>query len=325
MKDTKFFNIDGINIINTSQKTFTQKKLNFIIDPEKSSEDLYFFGNSQQKNEYCLSMRGELEPRQSLNCSVSMCINNPQPGKEYKIIIYVKEGDKNISDPFEIIVKIKQVDDPMKQIKLQANKIYEDIKNQFPNHQNLINNGEIINKLIQNNLNKNEIVNEIKNKIKEIEEKEKNSRAEQIYNNMSLDKYGIDKNEAIKLIKEKKFDNEEIKKWSQEKRARILYNNLQNDEELDFSKCADEEAIIKKIIELNLNENEIREFFKKDDEMEQLVEEIFNKIQEDYDIIGLTTEEKAKAKIRKLKCDIEKIKEWADNLILNGGDEDDDE
>ena len=166
MKDAKFFNIDGINIINLGKKALTQKNLSFIIEPEKSSKDLYFFGNSQQKNEYILSMNGELEPRNSLNCSVSMCINNPKPGKEYKIIIYVKEkGEKNnISDPFEIMVRIKQAEDPMIQIKNQANKIYEDIKNQFPNHQNLINQEEIINKLIQNNLNKNEIINYYQNK-----------------------------------------------------------------------------------------------------------------------------------------------------------------
>ena len=324
MKDAKFFNIDGINIINIGKKALTQKNLSFIIEPEKSSKDLYFFGNSQQKNEYILSMNGELKPRNSLNCSVSMCINNPKPGKEYKIIIYVKEkGEKNnISDPFEIMVRIKQAEDPMIQIKNQANKIYEDIKNQFPNHQNLINQEEIINKLIQNNLNKNEIINEIKNKIKEIKENEENSRAEQMYKNLSLDKYGIDKNEAIKIIKEKKFDNEEIKNWSEEKRARILYNNLRNDEELDFSKCPNEEEIIKKIIELNLNENEIREFFKKDDGKEELVNEIFKELEDTYEITGIVTEEKAKAKIRKLKFDMEKIIEWADNLVVNGDEED---
>ena len=324
MKDAKFFNIDGINIINIGKKALTQKNLSFIIEPEKSSKDLYFFGNSQQKNEYILSMNGELEPRNSLNCSVSMCINNPKPGKEYKIIIYVKEkGEKNnISDPFEIMVRIKQAEDPMIQIKNQANKIYEDIKNQFPNHQNLINQEEIINKLIQNNLNKNEIINEIKHKIKEIKENEENSRAEQMYKNLGLDKYGIDKNEAIKIIKEKKFDNEEIKNWSEEKRARILYNNLRNDEELDFSKCPNEEEIIKKIIELNLNENEIREFFKKDDGKEELVNEIFKELEDKYEITGIVTEEKAKAKIRKLKFDMEKIKEWADNLVVNGDEED---
>ena len=140
--------------------------------------------------------------------------------------------------------------------------------------------------------------------------------------NLSLDKYGIDKNEAIKIIKEKKFDNEEIKNWSEEKRARILYNNLRNDEELDFSKCPNEEEIIKKIIELNLNENEIREFFKKDDVKEELVNEIFKVLEDKYEITGIVTEEKAKAKIRKLKFDMEKIIEWADNLVVNGDEED---
>ena len=48
-------------------------------------------------------------------------------------------------------------------------------------------------------------------------------------------------------------------------------------------------------------------------------------LEDKYEITGIVTEEKAKAKIRKLKFDMEKIKEWADNLVVNGEDEEDEE
>ena len=53
-------------------------------------------------------MPGEFEPNQSLPYTISMNINNPKPGQEYKAIIYAKENKDIISDPFEIIIKINK-------------------------------------------------------------------------------------------------------------------------------------------------------------------------------------------------------------------------
>ena len=159
--------------------------LYFIKEKENSSNDLCFFGNSRATNEYKISMPGELKPKESLPCTVTMNINNPQPGQEYKIIINAKDNNEIVSDSFEIIIKInkpKEEEDPKKQMEIQANKAFEEIKNQFPNHENLINKNDIINKLIENNINKDEIINDIKNQIKKIEEEEKNARVEQTYN-----------------------------------------------------------------------------------------------------------------------------------------------
>ena len=132
MKDAKFININDIKIKNVGDVSI--HKLFFVKQQEKSSNDFCFFGNSKETDEYELSMDGELKPNKSLNCNISVTINNPQPEKEYKAIIYAKENNEIISEPFEIIIKInKPKEDPIEQKQTQANKIYEEIKNQFQN------------------------------------------------------------------------------------------------------------------------------------------------------------------------------------------------
>ena len=323
MKDAKFININNIGIKNVGNISI--HKLFFVKDQEKSSNDFCFFGNSKATNEYELTMPGELEQKNSINYSVSMNINNPQPGKEYKAIIYAKENNEIISEPFEIIIRInKPQEDPLKQKQTQANQIYEEIKNQFPNHNSLINKDEIINKLISNNLNKNEIINDINNKINEMQQKEDEEKAEQIYDELNLNNINIDKNEIISIIKEKNFDKEEIQKWLDEKvkiqnkeKAQNLYNNLRNGQNLDFSKCPNEEAILNKIIELKFNENEIRNFFKAagKEEVDPKVMEIFNELEDGYNLTSLKEKEEIIEKIKELKCDRDKINEWVEAII----------
>ena len=323
MKDAKFININNIGIKNVGNISI--HKLFFVKDQEKSSNDFCFFGNSKATDEYELSMDGELKPNKSLNCNISVTINNPQPEKEYKAIIYAKENNEIISDPFEIIIKINKPQvDPKKQKQIQANQIYEEIKDQFPNHNSLINKDEIINKLISNNLNKNEIINDINNKINEMQQKEDEEKAEQIYDELNLNNINIDKNEIISIIKEKNFDKEEIQKWLDEKvkiqnkeKAQNLYNNLRNGQNLDFSKCPNEEAILNKIIELKFNENDLRNFFKAagKEEVDPKVMEIFNELEDGYNLTSLKEKEEIIEKIIELKCDRDKINEWVEAII----------
>mgnify|MGYP002626277473 CR=1 FL=1 len=320
MKDAKFININDIKIKNVGN--ISAHKLFFIKNKEKSSNDFCFFGNSKATDEYELSMDGELKPNKSLNCNISVTINNPQPEKEYKAIIYSKENNEIISEPFEIIIKInKPKEDPIEQKQIQANQIYEEIKEQFPNHNSLINKDEIINKLIGNNLNRYEIINDINNKINEMQQKEDEEKAEQIYDELNINNINIDKNEIISIIKEKNFDKEEIQKWLNEKakiqkkeKAQNLYNKIRNEQNLDFSKCNNEEAILNKIIELKFNENEIRNFFKAGEEDPEVIE-IFNELEDGYNITSLKKKEEVIAKIKELKCDRDKIDKWVEAVI----------
>ena len=287
MKDAKFFNIDNIKIINLGNVPC--KKFYFVKDEEKSSGDLFFFGNSKETNEYQPTNEGELAPKKSLNSSTTIKINNPQPGQEYKMIIYVKIDDKIVSDPFEIIVKIKQAEDPMKQINMKANALFEEIKNQFPNHQNLINQGEIINKLINNNLNKDEIVNDINIKIKEQEKEEINRKAENLYNELDFENVTLDKKEVLDYIINQNFDKEEVQKWINEKKTKVQPQPQSQPPAQP-----------------------------KNDEFEEKVKEIYDELEEGYGISGFIDEEAAKDKIRELKLDREQINQWIENTLLNG-------
>ena len=278
-KDAKFININNINIKNVGNTSI--HKLYFFKDQEKSSNDFCFFGNSKAINEYELTMPGEFEPNQSLPYTISMNINNPKPGQEYKAIIYAKENKDIISDPFEIIIKInKPQEDQMKQKQIQANQIYDEIKSQFLNHEDLVNKNDIINKLIQNNLNKDEIINEINNAIKEKEQKEINSKAEKVYNELNMDNVNLDKKEVLDYIKENKFNKEEVQKWIDEKKPKQEKDNPANDK------------------------------------FEEEVNKIYQELDEGYSISGFIEEEEAKKQIRKLNLDREAIIDWVENTLI---------
>jgi len=276
MKDAKFININDIKIKNVGN--ISAHKLFFIKNKEKSSNDFCFFGNSKETDEYELSMNGELKPNELLNCNISMMINNAQPGQEYNITLNATENKEIISEPFEIIIKInKPKEDPIEQKQTQANKIYEEIKNQFLEHEDLVNKNEIINKLIQNDLNKDAIINEINNAIKEKEQKEINSKAEKVYNELNMDNVNLDKNEVLNYIKEKQFNKEEVQKWIDEKKPK-----------------------------LNVN-----------DKLEEEVNKIYQELEDDYAISGFIEEEAAKDEIRRLNLDREAINKWIENTLIN--------
>ena len=279
MKDAKFININNIKIKNVGN--ISAHKLFFIKNKEKSSNDFCFFGNSKANDEYELSMPGELKPNESLNCNISMTINNAQPGLKYNIILNAKENNEIISDPFEIIIKInKPQEDQMKQKQIQANQIYDEIKSQFLNHEDLVNKNDIINKLIQNNLNKDEIINEINNAIKEKEQKEINSKAERVYNELNMDNVNLDKKEVLDYIKENKFNKEEVQKWIDEKKPKQEKDNPANDK------------------------------------FEEEVNKIYQELDEGYSISGFIEEEEAKKQIRKLNLDREAIIDWVENTLI---------
>ena len=220
----------------------------------------------------------------------------------------------------------------------KANVMFEEIKNKYLNYENLINKDEIINKLLNNNLNKDEITNEIKAKIKEIkekEEKEKQNKAEEIYNKLNINNINIEKKEIIDYIIQNNFDKETVQNWINNKieeqnkaNAENIYNKLSQLNDVDFSK-SNKDDIIKKIIELNFNEDEIKNIYKKEVEPEpkpvpmpkpvpQEVIDIFNELEDSYGITSFLDEGAVKDKIIELNCDREKIEEWVSEIVANG-------
>ena len=76
----------------------------------------------------------------------------------------------------------------------------------------------------------------------------------------------------------------------------------------NFIKYIDtEENIIKKIIELNFDENQIKEYYS---------EKIYDGLNDDYHLSALMEEEVIKDKIKSLNCNKELIMQWLENELV---------
>ena len=306
IKNSKFFTIDNIIIKNIGNSSY--KNLYLIKDEITSSKFINFSFNSKVIDKFELPLKEELKPNDTYSATTLLSITNAKHEQKYKMVFYVREkgADKNLSEAFEINIKIIDFE---QERNVKANKIYEEIKKEYPKNEQLINKNEIINKLLNNNFNKNEIKNEINNKIKALK----------IYDDLRLYyKNHIDRNEALNIIIEKNFDKKKIKEFIDGKERRIeaerIYNKLIKFDDVDFSGLSKDEILNKIQSELSLDEVVVRNFFKKD---EVKVKEIYDELEEDYGISGFIEEENAKDKIRELKCDREKIIEWFENTFLN--------
>ena len=93
-----------------------------------------------------------------------------------------------------------------------------------------------------------------------------------------------------------------------------MYNKLIALSDIDFSKSSKNE-ILNKIIQSNFDEFYIKNLYSIIDE--EMVNEIYDELEESYGISGFIDEELAKDKIRELKLDKNKLCEWIENT-LNG-------
>ena len=217
MKDAKSININDIKIKNVGN--ISAHKLFFIKNKEKSSNDFSFFGNSKVNDEYELEMPGELKPNESLNCYISMTINNAQPEQEYNIIINATENNEIISDSFEIIIKInKPKEETMKQKQILANS----------------------------------------NAIRRKRQKEIISKEEKVYNELNMDNVNLDKKEVLNYIKEKQFNKEEVQKWIDEKKPKLNVNDKLEEEVNKIYQELEDDYAISGFIEEEAAKDEIR-------------------------------------------------------------------
>ena len=118
-------------------------------------------------------------------------------------------------------------------------------------------------------------------------------------------------------------------------KAEDIYNNLSQLNDVDFSKT-NKDDIIKKIIELNFNEEEIKKAYIKKpvpvpgpvpvpepvpepEPYPKEVIELFNEVEEMYGLTSILDEIVVKDKILELKCDKEQVEEWVSDVVSNGG------
>ena len=103
--------------------------------------------------------------------------------------------------------------------------------------------------------------------------------------------------------------NNNIQNEINKTKAKILYEELL----VKYSYIKDmdnEENIIKKIIELNFDENKIKDYYD--------VKELYNELEDEYVVSGFIEPETIMNKIRELHCDRELIDEWLENFLING-------
>ena len=103
----KYLEVSGIEIENIGNESY--KKLFFIKDEDKSSNDICFYGNSEKRNIQQLSLNGDFEPEKKEKYTIILQIKDAKPNQTYSLIIYAKEDPKKgiISKSFKINVKIK--------------------------------------------------------------------------------------------------------------------------------------------------------------------------------------------------------------------------
>ena len=281
-------------------------------------------------------MAGEFEPNSNANFNISVVINNPKPEQIYKMVIYVREksSNKNLSEPLEINVKTKQAEDPIQQKQKRAEAIYEDLKNEFHDYENLVDKNEIINQLLENDLDKEAIKKSLNAKIQEIKEKQNNEKSEQIFKELEFYGFNFGKEQMISLIKEKNFNKENVQNYINERISEQIYDNLIKSG-VDFNNNSKED-VLNKIKELNFNVDGIKEVYKKGKLVDPIVnpaneggneggngddeevDKLYQELEDEYGISGFIEEEAAKAKIRELNCNRDQIVDWIENNLLNG-------
>ena len=275
-KDARFFNVNDITIKNVG-KNLNYQQICFIKADGNSDEDIIFNCNNRTGSKLPLNMSGEFEPNNTLDFSIPLKIGNPQPEKTYKLSMYIiDQNGKILSKSIEISVKINKLDEMLQKKFIKANEIYEELKKKYPNNVNLINKEEIIYDYMNDKFDKKKFNDKINNERKEQDKKRNILNAEQIYKELNMDKFKIDRNEAICFIIEHNFDKGKIQKWINEKKGKT-----------------------EKIID------------------ETLLKEVFDKIDEEFDISHSNiSEEEVKKKILEYNYDIEKVKKWTEGKFF---------
>ena len=269
-KDARFFNINDITIKNVG-KNLNYQQICFIKADGNSDEDIIFNCNNRTGSKLPLNMSGEFEPNNTLDFSIPLKIGNPQPEKTYKLSMYIiDQNGKILSKSIEISVKINKLDEMLQKKFIKANEIYEELKKKYPNNVNLINKEEIIYDYMYDKFDKKKFNDKINNERKEQDKKRNILNAEQIYKELNMDKFKIDRNEAICFIIEHNFDKGKIQKWINEKKVKTekkidetllkeVFNELDINFDISHSNISEEE-VKKKILEYNYDIEKVKKW-----------------------------------------------------------------
>ena len=110
--------------------------------------------------------------------------------------------------------------------------------------------------------------------------------------------------------KKEKSEKEKSSQKANEIRAEIMLEELKLKYPIFNNINLNDNIIIKKIIELNFNENKIKENCD--------ANKIYQELEDDYGVSSFIEEEAFKHKIVELNCDKDRIIEWIENDLING-------
>ena len=206
-----------------------------------------------------------------------------------KEIESLKEENKKLNDEINLLKdKIKEQNRDINKLKETDNKHLEKIRN----------NKFILTKISDN-----------------IAEKE---NVEIIYDELNLKNLNIEKSKILSIIKQNNFDKEKIKNIISEQ----IYDKLYVLDDVDFTRN-DKDEILKTIILLNFNEEEIKKLYKRignkypDDELDELELQMYDELKDEYGIMEEEKKKRLQKKIKELKCDRQNIKDWIEKVLID--------
>ena len=206
-----------------------------------------------------------------------------------KEIESLKEENKKLNDEINLLKdKIKKQNQDINKLKETDNKHLEKIRN----------NKFILTKISDN-----------------IAEKE---NVEIIYDELNLKNLNIEKSKILSIIKQNNFDREKIKNIISE----LIYDKLYVLDDVDFTRN-DKDEILKTIILLNFNEEEIKKLYKRignkypDDELDELELQMYDELKDEYGIMEEEKKKRLQKKIKELKCDRQNIKDWIEKVLID--------
>ena len=279
--------VDDFQIKNISKKEFKSIKMSWLKE-DNSDENINFHNNKKILDFGNDKVYFSQQNISDLN--ISLIIDNPIDNNDYKIFVSImnKENKKTISEkPLQIVIKIKKMlseDD--------INNILNNLKKEIDEFDMYLKE-EDVKKIIKD---KKGEENEIKKVVKEKLEKEKQEKKEQ---------------------KEKKEKKEKLEKLEKEKKIKELLDKLERD--TNFSQFLNNKEVEEKIISTNFNEQEIKKWIEEKrpnpnpNPNEELINKIIDELEDELYVKSFLTEDELRKIIINFNYDRKKIKEEIEN------------
>lgn len=304
-KNGKEIKINNIQIENISNKEYNSSLMSWFKD-ENSDDNINFYPNTSSKilpfkNKEVYSSKQNID-----NLSLDLIVDNPEEDNDYKMFISIINEDKNIisEKPLEVVVKMKKGEKILTEEEI--NKIMETLKDEF-DFMDLIMDTNEVKKII---VNKKGEENEIKLLIKEMYEKQKQNKINELLNNldkeMNYSKF-IKRDEVIEEIENLKFDEKEIKNWIKKKIDKLKPEPKPEKKDDDNKKKDDDKK-------KNDDDNK-----KNDDDNgnndEKKIESIISQLEEEFYISSFLDDNEVRQQIIRFGFDYKKIKEWVETKM----------